>query len=196
MSDDVETALIPERKKRFQGHEPFNAILREDWIKAIKLSPDHFEASLYRPVGEVQGDNNNYYQEETVTELDTHQDQLTYDDSELVAVLDCPDEQEHFFMMDANDGNLGESVEPLLLRIGAINIPLGSVLEWDEEIATGTRTVWWYVHKAMGYGAANVGVLYACIPMRDFNKPEPEPELESESELDPISEETEGVIEL
>ncbi|WP_432773928.1 hypothetical protein [Vibrio parahaemolyticus] len=184
MSEVVQPAI---RKPRFQGHEPFNNVLRDDWIKAIKLSPDHFEASLYRPVGPESTQAEDGYEKENVLELDTNQDNLTYGDSELVAVLDCPDEQESFFMMNDGDANLGESIEPLMLRIGAHNIPVGSVLEWDEETASGLRTVWWYVHKQIGYGTANVGVIYICIPMRDFNQP-PElgegesPDLEPESE--------------
>ncbi|HCM0701288.1 hypothetical protein P3551_20975 [Vibrio parahaemolyticus] len=166
------------RKPRFQGHEPFNAVLRADWINAIKLSPDNFEAFLYRPVGEKSEDTDSGYQKETVIELDTNQDNLTYGEPDLVAVLDCPDEQENFFMMNDGQDNLGESVDPMMLRIGALDIPIGSVLEWDEETASGIRTVWWYVHKAVGYGAANVGVIYICIPMRDFNQEPPaEPEI-------------------
>ncbi|CAH0543009.1 hypothetical protein [Vibrio marisflavi] len=159
------------RKPRYQNHDPFNAILREDWIKSIALSPDSFEAFLYRPVDQsTSDDSESNYEEETVTELDTNQDTLTYSNPELVPVLDCPGEQESFFMMDDNGDNLGEGPDPLLLRIGSTHVPTGTVLEWDEETASGTRTVWWYVHKAMGYGAAQVGVIYVCIPMRDFNQ--------------------------
>ncbi len=185
MSDVVKPVV---RKVRYQGHEPFNRVLREDWIKAIKLSPDHFEASLYRPVEPESAPTDDNYQNESVLELETNQDTLTYSDPELVALLDCPDEQENFFMMDDGDENLGESLEPLMLRIASHHVPIGSVLEWDEETAEGLRTVWWYVHKAVGYGTANVGVIYICIPMCDFNQPpanlpelpdssiEPEPE--------------------
>lgn len=199
MTDVVQPQV---RKPRFKGHEPFNSVLREDWIKSIKLNPDHFEASLYRPVGEIKGDTDDKYQEETVLELDTNQDSLTYGDPELVAVVDCPDEQESFFMMADGESNLGEGVEPLMLRIGEVGVPIGSVLEWDEETASGIRTVWWYVHKAMGYGAANIGVIHICIPMRDFNK-EPAagssvvaPEPQEQAAVTQNDEQDEGVIEL
>lgn len=170
---EVTTPIV--RKPRFQGHEPYNAVLRADWIKAIKQSPDHFEAFLYRPQGQQEGESNDNYEPESVIELDTNQDQLTYGEPELVAVLDCPDENESFFMMDDGDENLGESMDPLMLKVAAFGIPIGSVLEWDEETAEGLRTVWWYVHKTIGYGTANVGVIYICIPMRDFNQEQPAP---------------------
>ncbi|EGQ9764954.1 hypothetical protein FWP46_21230 [Vibrio alginolyticus] len=41
--------------------------------------------------------------------------------------MDCPDEQENFFMMDDGDENLGESLEPLMLRIASHHVPIGSV---------------------------------------------------------------------
>lgn len=193
------------RKPRYLGHEPFNKVLREDWIKSIVLSPDSFEASLYRPI--EPKDNKpakGNYQEENVLEINTNQDSLTYGEPELVAVLDCPDEQESFFTMDDNGDNLAEGLDPLLLRVASLSVPIGSVLEWDEESASGIRTVWWYVHRAMGYGAAHVGVIYICIPMRDFNQPaiqesqENEPTKLNETALptiDPLSE-NDGVITL
>lgn len=163
------------RKARYQGHNPYNDLVREDWIKAIRLSPDHFEAHLYRPVTPQDDAVDDGYEQKNVIELDTHQNVLSYADPELVAVLDCPDEQMNFFTMADNESNLGESIDPLMLRIAAHGVPIGSVLEWDEETATGIRTVWWYVHKAIGYGTANVGVIYICIPMRDFSVPLPPP---------------------
>lgn len=159
------------RKARFSGHEALNSVVRADWMKAIELSPDAFEAFLYRPV-EPSGDSSDgdAYQEEVALELDVNQDTLTYADPELVKVVDCPDEQESFFLMEDNEGNAGEGVEPLLIRVASNSVPMGSVLEWDEEDANGTRTVWWYVHKSMGFGTANVGVIYICVPMRDFDR--------------------------
>ena len=173
----------PTRRPRYQGHEAFNKILREDWIKSIVLSPDSFDAFLYRPI-KPEGDapDKKHYQEESVLEINTNEDTLTYGDPELVAVLDCPDEQESFFTMDDNGDNLAEGDEPLLLRVGSLSVPTGSVLEWDEESAHGLRTVWWYVHSAMGYGAAHIGAIYVCIPMRDFNTPPAQSSLVDEPE--------------
>lgn len=157
-------------KPRYAGHEALNSVVRADWMKAIALSPNSFEAYLYRPVSAETGALDSGYEEESVLELDTHQDTLAYSDPVEVKVLDCPDEQTEFFTMDDGGENLGESLEPLLLRVSDI-VPNGSVLEWDEETIEGTRTVWWYVLKGMGYGTANVGVVHVCIPMRDFNSP-------------------------
>jgi hypothetical protein len=134
------------------------------------------------PLDETASDER--YQEESVTELSTNQDTLSYAPAESVKVLDCPDEQESFFMVDDNGANLGEGMEALLLRVGSNSVPIGSVIEWDEESNEGLRTVWWYVHKALGYGTASVGALYACIPMRDFNQP-PAPEVEPEETPEP-----------
>lgn len=180
------------RKPRFKGHEPYNAMLRKDWIRAIEMDPDNFDAHLYRPIEVKAGQEQGNYEQSSVIELDTHQDLLTYSEPELVAVLDCPDEQESFFMMADGEDSLGESIEPLVLKMAAHDIPIGSVLEWDEEAASGIRTVWWYVHKAMGYGTSNIGALYICVPMRDFNKtgPDTNPNNESQSAI----EETEPAV--
>ncbi len=184
------------RKTRYSGHEAMNSVIRADWMKAIELSPDAFEASLFRPSKPIEStDTDEHYQEETVLEIDINRDSLTYDEAELVKIIDCPDEQESFFMTEANDEGLGENADPLLLRVASSNVPIGSVLEWDEETATGIRTVWWYVHKAMGLGTANVGVIYICIPMRDFNSPPAIDELPSEpdtgDDIEPDAPETE-----
>ncbi len=163
---------MTERKLRFEGHEAFNAIVRADWIASISQSPDAFQASLFLPDTAPSGsDDSENYEEDDVSIIDTNQDSFNYQDPSLVWVLDCPDEQESLFVMDDGGTNLGEgpSDMPLLLRIGAESVPVGAVLEWDEETATGIRTVWWYVQKLLGYGTANVGTLYACIPMRDFS---------------------------
>lgn len=184
-------------KPRYDGHEALNRVLRQDWIKSIELSPDHFEAYLFRPLKSAADDAPAGYEDDAVIEIDTNQDTLVYEDHELVAVVDCPDEQTSFFTMNDGGDNLGEGAEPLLLKIAA-TVPIGSVLEWDEETAEGRRTVWWYVHSAMGYGTANIGVIHACVPMRDFNSPPAAQTLSDHEQDETEQDETEAleVIEL
>ncbi len=180
---------IKARVPKFKGHEAFNSVVRADWNRAIELNPDSYDAYLYAPSKVLDEAESDLYESENVMELSTNQDTLSYGDPVFVKVLDCADESDHFFTLDDNSANLGESLDPMLLKVAADSVPIGSVLEWDEETPNGIRTVWWYVHRAMGYGTANVGVIYACVPMRDFNQPDLtiiEPELEvEEPELEP-----------
>lgn len=158
-------------RNRFSGHSALNDILRADWIKAIELSPDRFDGLLYKPRKndheEKQKTSN--YEADVFGELDSNQEDLEYETPINVAILDCPDESESFLTMNDDDQNLGESSDPLILRIAHTPIPVGSIIEWQEEVAPNElRRVWWYVHSAIGYGTANVGSLYICIPARNF----------------------------
>lgn len=159
------------RRNRYQGHSPLNDLMRSDWVRSIELDPDRFDAFLYLPItGSEQPPESSPYEESEVIELDANQDNLSYGEPLSISVVDCPTETEHFFMMNAGDESLGESDEPLLLRVGAETVPIGSVLEWDEETAQGEATrVWWYVHDHVGVGTANIGRLSICIPMRNFD---------------------------
>ena len=163
--------MIELKKKRYSEHSAFNDVVRQDWINAIKLDPDCFDALLYIPaVIQQTVDQSQYYESDVVTEIDPNQDTLTYSDPVLVAVLDCPDESAEYFNAMDNDGNeLGEGDAPLLLRVACPSVPKGSVLEWIEDTATGERRVWWYVHSAMNYGSNSVGSLSVCIPCRNFD---------------------------
>lgn len=183
------------RKARFHGHEALNAAIRKDWQTAIALSPDSFEAFLYRPIESAPNASGGHYEEDQVTDIDVNQETLEYADYEKVAVLECPDEMETFFVQDSGTANLGEGDGVLLLRIASDSVPRGSALEWDEETADGIRTVFWYVQQSLGFGTANVGNLYACVPLRNFEA-EPsatenetatsgEPEANTEMEVQP-----------
>ncbi|HBN6266142.1 TPA: hypothetical protein L3N15_004123 [Vibrio parahaemolyticus] len=165
------TSPKPPLRKRYQGHEALNSMVRKDWINSIKLSPDRFDAFLYLPKeAEAAIPEGDGYEKQMVSELDANQDTLTYHDPQLVPVVDCPDEQDFFFNMDDGSETLAEGEMPLLLRVGSMSSPpVGSVLEWDEETKDGTRRVWWYVHRNMAYGTALVGTLTVCIPMRNFD---------------------------
>ena len=158
-------------KKRFNGHSPLNDVIRKDWQLAIELSPDNFQALLYKPkLKEWYNEEQSTYQEDLVTEIDSNQDELEYQTPFAVYVVDCPDENPFFMTMNGGDAQLGDYATPLLLRIATDSVPIGSILEWEEEIATNEhRRCWWYVHSQQGMGTANVGTLYVCIPARNFD---------------------------
>ncbi|UKA12867.1 hypothetical protein [Photobacterium damselae] len=159
--------------RRNQGHSALNDVIRADWIKAIELSQDRFDALLYVPKPpEEQTPQSSNYEAGIFEELDSNQDTLEYYLPVPVSVLDCPDETESFMTMNDTDENLGDSEMPLVLRIGHTPIQIGSILEWEEELSDGqVRRCWWYVHSAVGYGTANVGSLYVCIPAANFEAP-------------------------
>lgn len=166
------------RRVRFKGHSKLNDTLRDDWIKAIELSPDAFDALLYLPDDTPPpAEESSPYEEDLFSELDTNQETLTYKLPEPVVVLDCPDENESFHMMADGDGQLGEGELPLALKIARDHVPEGAYLEWEEEVSEGkVRRSWWYVHQAIGYGTANVGTIYLCIPARHVENVLPSPE--------------------
>ncbi|MCG3884121.1 hypothetical protein I3271_05425 [Photobacterium leiognathi] len=166
-------------KKRYSGHSALNDVIRADWMKAIELSPDSYQALLYVPKqqGEVEQQDSNNYEAEEINELDTNQDELIYDTPFIVSVLDCPDENEFFLTSSLDNENTGEYDTPLLLRVAHDAVPVGSILEWEEETTPNTtRRCWWYVHSAQGFGTANVGSLYVCIPARNFDDKSTQPE--------------------
>lgn len=162
--------MTKQPRKRFQGHEVFNAFVRKDWITSIVIDPDAFDALLYMPI-ETQPTQAQagHYQNETADDIDTTQETLSYADPMPVVVVDCPDETTEFRTMDNADGALGESEFPLVLRVAYENIPTGAVLEWMEETKDGDRRVWWYVHSSMAYATNGAGILTVCIPCRNFN---------------------------
>jgi len=164
------TALKP----RYKGHAPFNNMVRRDWIKAIESDFSAFQALLYLPdmrdVGEV--DDETGFEQPSFTELNNNQRHLSYEDADpvIVTVLDCPDERESFQVLDADGEQDGLTDDVLILRIAAEGVPVGSILEWNEEMASGNLARrWWYVHRIYGFGTQNVGSLYYCIPARNFD---------------------------
>lgn len=153
---------------RFSGHSKLNNTLRADWMKAIDISPDAFDALLYLPEVVTEKATSSNYEADLFDEVDANQETFSYSLPEPVVVLDCPDENEAFAMMADGDAQLGEGELPLTLRIARDTVPEGAILEWEEEVSpTDKRRCWWYVHKAIGFGTANVGSLYICIPARN-----------------------------
>ncbi|WP_254446388.1 phage tail protein [Pantoea sp. CCBC3-3-1] len=157
-------------RTRFTGNKAFNDMVREDWIKAIQLNADAFDALLFRAQSPSEVVINDDGFEATEAErIDPNQETLTYADPELVVVVDCPDEMAEFYAMNDSDENTGAGESALILRIAAHNITIGSILEWNEDLASGESIRrWWYVHRKFNYGTASVGTLYYCVPSRSY----------------------------
>lgn len=183
-SDAPVTATLPDAiasreqtlalKPRYKGHTLFNNQTRRDWMKIIESHFSSYQALLYLPdaddVGEV--DDETGFEKPSFTELNNNQRSLNYTESDpvLVTVLDCPDERASFQVVDADGEQDGLTDDVLILRIAAEGVPVGSILEWNEELASGRLARrFWYVHRIYGYGTQNVGSLYYCIPARNFD---------------------------
>lgn len=162
-------------KPRFKGHAPLNMTVRKDWIRVIELDADNFDALLFRPdpedVGEVDEDTG--LEGPSFTEINNNQRDLRYLDPVMVKVLDCPDERDSFHAVDVDGEQDGLSEEIQLLRIAAEGVSVGSILTWNEEMASGKLAQrWWYVHRIFSFGTQHVGSLYYCIPARNLDSTE------------------------
>ena len=160
----------PTLRARFDSHAILNDQLREDWIKYIQLSPDAFDALMFRALSttDVVIDDDGY-EATSAEKIDPNQETLRYADPELVAVVDCPDQMTEFYAMNDTDDNTGVQDDALILRIAAHDISIGTILEWNEALANGDHIRrWWYVHRKFNYGTAAVGTLYYCVPSRSY----------------------------
>lgn len=159
----------PAMRRRFDRHKPFNDIQAAYWMKFIERNPYRFDALLYRAEPIEAEELPDDYEQPEFNNVDIRQTEPVYCDPELVAVLDSPDESEVFASMDLGGENAVDSGTFLILQIAAEDVPVGSVLEWQEETSNGEpRRVWWYVLRAGNYGTTKAGTLYYCIPCRTF----------------------------
>lgn len=170
-SREQDTSLKP----RFKGHAPLNAMVRKDWIRVIEMDPDNFDALLFRPdpedVGEIDDDTG--LEGSSFTEISNNQRDLRYLEPIKVKVVDCPDERDSFQAVDVDGEQDGLAEEIQLLRIAAEGVCVGSILTWNEEMASGNLAQrWWYVHRIFSFGTQHVGSLYYCIPARNLDSTE------------------------
>jgi hypothetical protein len=158
------------QRARFNGHSAYNSYMRDLWLKAIQMHPYRFDALLYRATTHQQNADDDGHEEDPIITLDPNQDLLDYADPEVVCVVDTPDESEQFLSLVDGSDNTGIPETALILRVGAKNIPVGSILEWNESMVSGTVRRWWYIQKIYNYGTANIGSLFFCVPCRTFEE--------------------------
>lgn len=156
-------------RARNSGHTPLNDMIRADWMKYVDAHPDSFDALLITPEREeVEEEDDGAL----FGRVDRHQQVITYDAVTLVKAMIAPLEDTAFIgVWDGGEGlGMGESgVLNVLLSCGVA--PVGSILEWEEEMAGGElRRVWWYVHSTSVVGSAAVGALHVCIPCGDLEQ--------------------------
>lgn len=157
-------------RARNQGHSPFNDMVREDWKRLVESHPDSFDVLIYVPgVATVPAEGD---AEALFGSLDRHQQAVTYEDPFVISALAAAQEDPLFSAMWDEAETLGTGdadTLSLLLSVGVA--PLGSIVEFEEEIASGqTRRVWWYVHHVDAVGTASIGALHTCIPCGDLEQ--------------------------
>lgn len=157
-------------RARNRGHSPFNDVVRDDWRRLVENHPDGFDVLIYVPgVATVAAEGDD---EALFGSLDRHQQAVTYEDPVVISALAAAQDDPLFSSMWDDPESLGTGDADtlrLLLSVGVA--PLGSIVEFEEEIASGqNRRVWWYVHHVDVVGTAAIGALHTCIPCGDLEQ--------------------------
>ena len=166
------------RRLKNAGHSGFNELVRQDWVKTIKLHPERFDALLYKPVELTQSEEAEDGQEVALFgDMNDHQENIQYLDPINAICIEAPNDDPFNLAMWDGDDSLGEGESGiLLLRTDIHDIPQGSVFEFEEELSEGgARRCWWYVHRSQATGTSTVGAMHVCIPCRDMEPLKPTP---------------------
>lgn len=157
-------------RPRYRGDQAFNNMVRADWVQAIVQDWNAYDALIYLPSVAVRPEEDkDDYEQAKFTEINNNQRELTYSDPSIVTLLDCPDQRDNFTAVDHDGEQNGLADDFLSVRVAATGIPIGSVFEWQEELASGEVVRrWWYCMKILSYGTASVGSLYCLVPARNF----------------------------
>lgn len=157
-------------KSRHKGHQPYNKTIGDDQLKFVRQSPDNFEALLYLPAEAQAPDaGDTWLEEDLFSRPDKNQTVLAYQDPIAVCVLEQPRQQAPFDVEQSGQDQISDVEEYLMIYLDMASVPVGSALEWDDELSDSeTRRTWWYVHHISTFGSTNAGALYYVIPLKDF----------------------------
>lgn len=161
---------MAELKKRFSGHSALNTVVREDWIAAIKLDPDNWNARLYVTVNDepTKIDDSNF-EVPLFTQPVRNEKTLSYADPIIISVADINSQMTRE-MEDSGEHLLTQGDGALSIRIGFDPVPIGSMLEWEEEKNDGSvSVVTWCVHRQQAIGTQKSMVLYELINAGDVD---------------------------
>lgn len=160
--------LVP--RARNSGHKPLNDQIRTDWINLVERHPDSFGALLYLPGEEPE--TGEEAEPALFGTVDRQREAISYAAPVIVTALEAQSDDPAFVGMwdDAEHLGAGES-DTLTLLLSCVAAPLGSIIEFVEEIASGElRRAWWYVQRVDVVGSAAVGALHVCIPCGDLEQ--------------------------
>lgn len=172
MDEITETTppALPALRARNSGHKPLNDQIRTDWINLVERHPDSFGALLYLPGEEPE--TGEEAEPALFGTVDRQREAISYAAPVIVTALEAQSDDPAFVGMwdDAEHLGAGES-DTLTLLLSCVAAPLGSIVEFMEELASGElRRAWWYVQRVDVVGSAAVGALHICIPCGDLEQ--------------------------
>lgn len=157
-------------KARNAGHAPLNNMIRDDWRRLIERHPDNFDVLIYLPKGTENTPETPDDETALFGTVDVHQQSIAYDLPQLGSALIAPLDDQYFAGMWSEKENTGVGGSDMLtVLLSAGQAPVGSILEFTEETASGdNRLAWWYVYSVNVIGTASIGALHICIPCGDL----------------------------
>lgn len=177
---------MAELKRRFSGHGLVNTLVMADWLASINLDAENWQARLFLCIDEEQTQiDSDDFETPLFTEIEKNQQTLSYADPLVINVAEVNEGLQRYTgddgqsLLSQGDGNLS-------IRIGHDPVPLGSILEWEEEQADGSvSVVTWYVHRVRTLGTQKAAVIYELISAGDVDSAlDKEPEEDLDEDLD------------